>query len=49
MRAGIISIFVKGELTQEKTVCDAWAKFEETGDESYIDSIQDVPSVTIRR
>lgn len=49
MRADIMSINTTGFLTQEKTVCDAWAKFEETGDESYIYNIPNVPTIEIRR
>lgn len=49
MRAGIMAPVITGSLTQEKTVCDAWTKFEETGDDSYIDNIPDVPKIEIRR
>ena len=49
MRAGIMSICTQGFITQEKTVCDAWAKFEETGDDSYIYNIPNVPTIEIRR
>lgn len=49
IRAGIMSINTTGFLTQEKTVCDAWAKFEETGDDSYIYNIPNVPTIEIRR
>ena len=49
MRHGIMSNVTTGIITHEKTVCDAWAKFEETGDDSYIYNIPEVPTIDIRR
>ena len=39
-------------ISQEKTICDLWTKFEETDDEEYLNQIQNferAKPITIRR
>lgn len=40
MSNGIMASHIIGSITQEKTTCELLAKFEETGDNSYLDKIK---------
>lgn len=40
MRHNIMTSNIIASISQEKTICDLWTKFEETDDEEYLNQIQ---------
>jgi hypothetical protein len=49
MRNGIMTSYIEGSITQEKTVCELLAKYEETGDRSYYEQIPERQTLKLWR